>query len=31
MKQDLDPYARCETCGRRVGAHTFEEMIRCVL
>ena len=30
MKQDWDPYAACLTCGRRVGAHSVEEMERCI-
>jgi len=30
QEQDFDPYARCLTCGRRVGAHTLEEMKVCI-
>jgi len=30
-KQDFDPYARCLTCERRVGAHTVDEMAHCIL
>ena len=30
MTQDWDPYAACLTCGRRVGAHSVEEMERCI-
>jgi len=30
MKQDWDPYARCLTCERRVGAHSVPEMERCI-
>lgn len=30
MKQDWDSYAPCLTCGRRVGAHSYQEMKRCI-
>ena len=30
MRQDWDRYAKCLTCSRRVGTHSYEEMVRCI-